>query len=171
MIELITPPRNSPTLHRNKTGCCGVLFADLLPLYTTVCTCPKSVYRSYSSPLVFSSPSHTDHIVFFTNNIAGFAVWFEVGAWSEGGWELVLSQTLGWINKPGNIKRPFPRHLWTCALDCVNTHRDVYTQLVLTLCYTLRQFFLQCNCSTSLLFVCAGAQDGPKSKESIIERK
>lgn len=40
------------------------------------------------------------------------------------GWVGVLSQTLGRINKPGNIKRPFPLHLWTCALDCVNTHWD-----------------------------------------------
>lgn len=40
------------------------------------------------------------------------------------GWVGVLSQTLGRINKPGNIKRPFPLHLWTCALDCVNTRWD-----------------------------------------------
>lgn len=40
------------------------------------------------------------------------------------GWVGVLSQTLGRINKPGNIKRPFPLHLWTCALNCVNTRWD-----------------------------------------------
>lgn len=45
-----------------------------------------------------------------------------------GGWEFALCQTLGWINKPGNIKRPFPLHLWTYALDCVNIHRDVEPQ-------------------------------------------
>lgn len=105
-----------------------------------------------------SSPSSL-HIVLFTNHIPGLAVSFEVEALLEGlevrvgwwvgwwgmegqregwrGWELVLSQTLGWINKPGNIKSPFPLHLWTCALDCVNIHQHIWTQLVLTLCYTL----------------------------------
>lgn len=57
--------------------------------------------------------SHTGHIVLFTNNMTGFAVSFEVGTAEGGpeGWVGVLSQTLGRINKPGNIKRPFPLHL------------------------------------------------------------
>lgn len=109
----------------------------------------------------------TTTTVLFTNHIPGLAVSFEVGALLGGfevrvcgwvvvevvvgrreglrGWELVLSQTLGWINKPGNIKSPFPLHLWTCALDYVNIHHDIWTQRALTQRYTLRLLFLLCN--------------------------
>lgn len=47
----------------------------------------KHVDGSYSSSFFFLAPSHTAHIVLFTNHIAGFAVSFEVGT-LEGGPEL-----------------------------------------------------------------------------------
>lgn len=160
-LKLITPPLHphpSPPFQKYATAVCWIISSTYYCVYFT--WLGKHVDRSCCN-------HHHHHTVLFTNHIPGLAVSFEVGALLRGfevrvcgwvvvevvvgrreglrGWELVLSQTLGWINKPGNIKSPFPLHLWTCALDYVNIHHDIWTELALTQRYTLRPLFLLCN--------------------------
>lgn len=82
------PPPPAPAQKMRRTAVVGCLLIYCSYILLCVLNLPWKTCGWKLQLLFFSlSPSHTDHIVLFTNHIAGFAVSFEVGT-LEGGPEV-----------------------------------------------------------------------------------